>query len=60
MRLVRLFHCWIEGENLQSHGIASNPTAKKKLKRKSITVATYPADLVPFATVPANIAMEAH
>jgi hypothetical protein len=47
-------------DNLHNHGIASNPTAKKKLKRKSITVATYPADFVPFATVPAKIAIQAH
>lgn len=41
-----------------SHGIASKPTAKKKFKRNSITIATTPADLDPFETVPASIAMQ--
>lgn len=35
-----------------NHGMARRPTAKKKLKRKSITIAPIPADLLPFATVP--------
>lgn len=45
---------------LRSHGIARSPTAKKKLKRNSITMATIPPDLVPVETDPARIAMQAH
>ncbi|KAK5635813.1 hypothetical protein RRF57_011525 [Xylaria bambusicola] len=44
---------------LRSHGIASRPTAKKKLNKKSTTIATIPAGLDPFDTVPAKIAMQA-
>lgn len=40
-----------------SHGIARSPTAKKKLKRKSMTMATIPPALLPLATVPASTAM---
>jgi hypothetical protein len=40
--------------------MAKRPIAKKKLKRKSITEATIPADLPPFDTVPARIAIQAH
>ena len=46
--------------DIQSHGIASSPTAKKKLKRKSITIATTPPDLEPVETVPARMAIQAH
>lgn len=46
-----------EGNN---HGIASMPTAKKKLKRKSITEATIPEALLPFDTVPASTAIQQH
>jgi hypothetical protein len=45
---------------VRSQGIASSPTAKKKLNRKSITVATIPAEWPPSYTVPARIAMHAH
>jgi hypothetical protein len=43
-----------------SHGIASIPTAKKKLKRKSITEATMPEALLPLETVPASTDMQQH
>lgn len=41
-----------------NHGIASNPTAKKKLNRNSITTATKPQVLPPFETVPARTAIQ--
>lgn len=41
----------------RSQGMASKPTAKKKLKRNSITIATRPHGLLPSATVPARMAM---
>ena len=44
----------------KSHGIASMPTAKKKLNRKSIAEATIPEALFPFDTVPARTAMQEH
>ena len=44
---------------VQSQGIASRPTAKKKLNKNSMTVATKPAACPPFHTVPARIAMQA-
>ena len=40
-----------------SQGMASMPTEKKKLKRKSMTMATRPALLLPLDTVPARTAM---
>ena len=43
-----------------SHGIASIPTAKKKLNRNSITEATIPEALLPFETVPASTDMQQH
>lgn len=43
----------------RSQGIASKPTAKKKLNRKSMRMATIPALLLPLETVPARIAMHA-
>ena len=43
-----------------SHGIASIPTAKKKLNRKSITEATIPEALLPLETVPASTDMQQH
>ncbi|KAH3669256.1 hypothetical protein OGAPHI_001377 [Ogataea philodendri] len=42
-----------------SHGMASSPTAKKKLNANSITVATIPQAVLPLETVPARIAMQA-
>lgn len=44
----------------RSHGIASIPTAKKKLNRNSIAEATIPEALFPFDTVPARTAMQQH
>lgn len=41
-----------------NQGMASKPTAKKKLKRNNITMAARPQDLLPFATVPARTAMQ--
>ena len=43
-----------------SHGIASISTAKKKLKRKSMTEATIPEALLPLETVPASTDMQQH
>ena len=43
-----------------SHGIASIPTAKKKLNKKSIAEATMPEALFPFDTVPARTAIQQH
>lgn len=43
-----------------SHGIASIPTAKKKLNRNSITEATIPEALLPLETVPASTDMQQH
>lgn len=48
------------GRDLRNHGIAKRPTGKKKLKRKSITVATMPPVELPVETVPARIAIHAH
>jgi hypothetical protein len=45
--------------DLRSQGMASKPTAKKKLKRNSITMATIPAAWLPSETVPAKMAMQA-
>ena len=42
----------------RSQGMASMPTAKKKLKRNSITIATRPHPLLPLETIPARIAMQ--
>jgi hypothetical protein len=44
----------------RSQGIANRPTAKKKLKRNSMMMATIPAALPPFETVPARMAIQAH
>jgi hypothetical protein len=44
----------------RSHGMASMPTAKKKLNRNSIAEATMPEALFPFETVPARTAMQQH
>lgn len=52
--------CWLWMGYLRNQGIAKSPTAKKKLKRKSITMATIPAALPPFDTVPASMAIQAH
>lgn len=52
--------CYQGRENLRNQGIANNPTAKKKLNKNSMTVATRPAEVEPFQTVPARIAMQAH
>ena len=41
-----------------NHAIASKPTAKKKLNRNNITVATIPAEVLPSWTVPARMAMQ--
>ena len=46
-----------EGNN---HGIASMPTAKKKLNRNSMTEATIPEALLPFETVPASTDIQQH
>ena len=40
--------------------MARRPTAKKKLKRKSMTTATIPHAVLPSFTVPARIAMQTH
>jgi hypothetical protein len=45
-------------KNLQSQGMARRPTAKKKLNRNSITVATKPEAWDPSQTVPARIAIQ--
>ena len=42
----------------KSHGIASKPTAKKKLKRNNMTIATMPAGREPLLTVIARTAMQ--
>jgi hypothetical protein len=44
----------------KSHGMANRPTAKKKLNKNNMMIATIPALLLPLATVPARIAMHAH
>lgn len=41
-----------------SHGMASIPTAKKKLKRNSMTDAMIPHVVLPLDTVPARTAMQ--
>jgi len=46
-----------EGSN---HGIASMPTAKKRLNKKSIAEATMPEALLPFDTVPARTDIQQH
>jgi hypothetical protein len=46
--------------DIQSQGIARRPTPKKKLNRKSMTVATIPEAWLPSHTVPAKIAMQQH
>lgn len=43
-----------------SHGMASIPTAKKKLNRNSIAEATMPEAVLPFDTVPARIDIQQH
>lgn len=42
----------------RSQGMASIPTAKKKLKRNSMTDAMIPHVVLPLETVPARIAMQ--
>jgi hypothetical protein len=44
----------------RSHGMARKPTAKKKLKRKSMVAATIPVALNVTEVVPARTAMHAH
>lgn len=45
-------------EDLRNQGIASKPTAKKKLNANSMIDATIPAEVEPSDTVPARIAIQ--
>ena len=60
MQLLTVVTAVARVHNARSANLAGRASVRKNLNRNSMTIATIPVLLLPFATIPASTAMQAH